>query len=192
MTSYREELRELHRMKDGRALHEALKERLGSDLDPIYETYETPYTVYTVFRAREVIGIVHGVNVPGQGGLIQVFLSADPRTGAIRQVFFQRLESAASRALRSRDYLAQFKDLTLADFYRHDYYRATKSGSVEDKVARIKSPVSDEKGRKDSLASLRGVRKNLILLDIFIYDRRFETVYRETQAALRKASGSGS
>jgi len=95
-----------------------------------------------------VIGIVHGVNVPGQGGLIQVFLSADPRTGAIGQVFFQRLESAASRALRSRDYLAQFKDLTLADFYRHDYYQATKSGSVEDKVARIKSPVSDEKGKR--------------------------------------------
>jgi hypothetical protein len=190
MTTYREELRELRRMKDGRALYEALKERLGGDLDPVYESYETPYTVYTVFKSREVIGIVHGVNVPGQGGLIQVFLSADPRTGAIRQVFFQRLESAAARALRSRDFLAQFRNLTLADFYRHDFSRAADPGRADDKVAQIRSPASDEKGGKDFLASLRGVRKNLILLDIFVYDRKFEAVYREMKAAPGKAKGT--
>ena len=49
---------------------------------PIYETYETPYTVYSVFKGQTKIGIVHGVNVPGKGGVIQVFLSTDPATGA--------------------------------------------------------------------------------------------------------------
>ena len=66
-------------MKDGAALFKGLRARLGSDLDPIYETYETPYTVYSVFKGQTKIGVVHGVNVPGKGGVIQVFLSTDPR-----------------------------------------------------------------------------------------------------------------
>ena len=40
MTSYKEELREFPRLKDGAALFKGLQARLGSDLDPIYETYE--------------------------------------------------------------------------------------------------------------------------------------------------------
>jgi hypothetical protein len=186
MTTYREELRELNRMKDGRALYDALQQRLGSDLDPVYETYETPYTLYTIFKGKEVIGIVHGVNVPGQGGLIQVFVSVDPATGAIRQAFFQRLESVAARALRNKDFLAQFKGLTLADFYGHDFFRVAGPGSGKDRIAQIQSPVTEEKGRKDYQASLRGLRKNLILLDIFVYDRRSEPVYQRMQEALQK------
>jgi hypothetical protein len=191
MTTYREELREFRRFKDGKALYDALKERLGSDLDPVYETYDTPYTVYTIFKGKQVIGIVHGVNVPGQGGVIQVFLSADPQTGNMRQAFFQRLESVAARALRNKDFLAQFRNLTLADFYRHDYYKSVEPGNPDDRVARITSPVSDEKGRKDFEASLRGVRKNLILLDIFVYDRKFEPVYQETRQGLARAGKIG-
>src|SRR5688572_1678312 len=83
MSSYREELKEFPRLEGGRGLFQALEERLGGDLDPIYETYETPYTVYSVFKGRERIGIVHGVNVPGKGGVIQVFLSTDPKTAGI-------------------------------------------------------------------------------------------------------------
>jgi len=184
MTTYKEELRELSRMKDGKSLYEALKKRLGSDLDPVYETYDTPYTVYTVFKGREIIGIVHGVNVPGEGGLIQIFLSTDPKTGAILRVFFQRLESIAARALRSKDFLDQFRQLTLADFYKHDYYQAAEPGSKADRVAQIQSPIAEGKGRKDYEASLRGVRKNLILLDIFIYERKFEPFYQRTLEAL--------
>ena len=188
MTSYREELREFSRMQDGKALYGALKERLGSDLDPVYESYDTPYTVYTVYKGKDVIGFVHGVNVPGQGGLIQIFVSSDPETGAIRKMFFQRLESVAARSLRNRDFLKQFQNLTLADFYRHDYYRLAEPKSPADKVAQIHSPVSDEKGKKDYEATLRGVRKNLILLDIFVYGRGNEPIYRKMQEALRKHS----
>ena len=95
MTTYKEDLNEFPRLKDGTALFKALRERLGSDLDPIYETFETPYSVYSVFQGQNKIGIVHGVNVPGKGGVIQVFLSMDPKTAAIRSFFFQRLESPA-------------------------------------------------------------------------------------------------
>ena len=97
MTTYKEDLKEFPMLKDGTALFSALRERLGSDLDPIYETYATPYTAYSVFKGQDKIGIVHGVNVPGKGGVIQVFLSMDPKTAEIRRFFFQRLESPAGR-----------------------------------------------------------------------------------------------
>jgi len=89
LTTYKEELRDLSRMKGGRELYRELKERIGGDLDPVYETYETPYTVYTIFKGNEVIGYVHGINVPGQGGLIQIFISTDPESGAFAESFFR-------------------------------------------------------------------------------------------------------
>jgi len=187
MTTYKEDLRNLSRMKEGKTLYDSLRERLGSDLDPMYETYETPYTIYTVFKGQGIIGYVHGVNVPGQGGLIQVFLSTDPQTGAIRRAFFQRLESRAARALRSKEFLDQFKSLTLADFYQHEYYKVTEPGSRKDRIALIKNPVADEKAKADFDASLRGVRKNLILLDFFVYGRRFEPIYQQAREAQAKA-----
>ncbi|MBE3123660.1 MAG: hypothetical protein IMZ65_02525, partial [Planctomycetes bacterium] len=141
MTTYREEVHQLDTMKGGREMFDALKERLGSDLDPVYETFETPYSLYTVFRGEEVIGIVHGVNVPGKGGVIQIFLSMDPKTAEIRQFVFQRLESPAAKALRAKEFRTRFEGLTLADFYKHDYYAAADPGSAKDKVGRIESPV---------------------------------------------------
>lgn len=188
MTTYKEDLSEFPRLQDGTALFKALRERLGSDLDPIYETYETPYTVYSVYKGQNKIGIVHGVNVPGKGGVIQVFLSMDPRTAEIKSFFFQRLESPAARQLRSKDFRNQFEGLTLGDFYKHDYYAAVEPSAKADKVAAIKPPALDARGRPDYEASLRGIRKNLILLDFFVYGRRFEPYFeRAKQAAAAKA-----
>jgi hypothetical protein len=191
MTTYKEELNEFPRMKDGAALFKALRERLGSDLDPIYETLQTPYTVYTVFKGSAKIGIVHGVNVPGKGGVIQVFLSLDPATGAIRSFFFQRLESPAAQGLRAKEFRAQFDGLTLADFYKHDYYAVADPGTKADKVAAIKPPKLDSGGRLDYDAALRGMRKNLILLDFFVYGRRFEPYFEKSKSAQKEKSGKG-
>lgn len=190
MTSYREDLKELSKLPDGKALFAGLKDRLGSDLDPIYETYETPYTVYGVFAGKKKIGVVHGVNVPGKGGVIQVFLSTDPDTGAIRRFFFQRLESPAAPALRDKAFRARFEGLTLADFYKHDYYAAADPGNAADKVAAIPAPKLDPAGRPDYDAALRGIRKNLVLLDVFVYGRRNEPFFaRAQEAAAGKAAG---
>ena len=151
MTSYKEELEEFTRLANGRALFSALQERLGSDLDPIYETYETPYTVYEVFKGKERLGVVHGVNVPGKGGVIQVFLWTDPKTAEIKRFFFQRLESAAAKALRSKQFRAQFEGLTLADFYKHDYYAAKQPGAPADKLGRVRLPAVGPEGKADFL-----------------------------------------
>ena len=187
MTTYKEDLNEFPRLKGGAEMFKALRERLGSDLDPIYETYETPYTVYSVFKGQDKIGIVHGVNVPGKGGVIQVFLSLDPKTAAIRNFFFQRLESPAARHLRSREFRSQFEGLTLGDLYKHDYYAAVEPGAKADKVAGIKPPALDPTGRPDYDASLRGIRKNLILLDFFVYGKRFEAFFERARQAAEKA-----
>src|SRR5262249_16333054 len=124
MSTYKEEVRNLSTMADGEQWYQRLRERLGSDLDPVYETFETLYTLYTVFKGQELIGLVHGVNVPGKGGVIQVFLSLDPKSGEIRNFFFQRLESPIAKDLRKKEFREQFKGATLADFYKHDYYQA--------------------------------------------------------------------
>jgi hypothetical protein len=187
MTTYKEELKEFPRMPNGSSLYKGLKARLGSDLDPIYEAYETPYTVYNVFQGSTRIGVVHGVNVPGKGGVIQVFLSLDPATAAIQKFFFQRLESPAARALRDKQFRDQFTGLTLADFYKHDYYAAAEPGAKADKAGAIKPPAIDAAGKPDYQASLRGVRKNLILLDYFVYGRRFEPFFERAQQALAKS-----
>ena len=187
MTTFKEELKEFPRMKDGSALFKGLQSRLGSDLDPIYEAYDTPYTVYSVFQGTTRIGIVHGVNVPGKGGVIQVFLSVDPGTAEIQKFFFQRLESPAASALRANTFRDQFSGLTLADFYKHDYYAAVEPGAKADKVAAIKAPVMDAKAQPDYHASLRGIRKNLILLDYFVYGRRFEPFFERAQQATGKS-----
>jgi hypothetical protein len=185
MTTFKEDLVEFPKLKDGAALFKGLKARLGSDLDPIYETYETAYTVYSVFQGSARIGVVHGVNVPGKGGVIQVFLATDPKTAEIKSFFFQRLESPAAKQLRSKEFRAQFNGLTLADFYKHDYYAATHTSGAADKVAAVKAPAIDPSGRPDYEAALRGLRKNLILLDDFIYGRRFEPFFERAQQALR-------
>ena len=186
MTTFKEELKEFPRLKGGAALYKDLKSRLGSDLDPIYETYDTPYTIYSVFQGANRIGVVHGVNVPGKGGVIQVFLSLDPASAEIQRFFFQRLESPAARQLRSKEFRDQFTGLTLADFYKHDYYAAVDPGAKADKVAAIKPPPIDARGQPDYLASLRGVKKNLILLDFFVYGRRFEPFFERAQQATGK------
>lgn len=189
MTTYKEEARELDKMKNGPELFKNLRGRLGSDLDPVYETYETPYTVYSVFKGSDLIGIVHGVNVPGKGGVIQVFIAAEPATGEIKNFFFQRIESPAAKALKKNEFRAQFNGLTLADFYKHDYFTVAEPASDKDKVGRIAAPDVGEAGKQDYQASLRGIRKNLILLDMFVYGLKYEPYYLRTQESLAKLKG---
>ena len=182
MTSYKEEPKDLSRLKDGERIYKDLKERLGSDLDPLYEALDTPYTVYSVFKGEDLVGQVHGVNVPGKGGVIQVFLSLDPKSGEVRSLFFQRLESPAAKKLRDKEFRGRFAGLSLADFYKHDYYQAVEPGSDKDRVAAIPDPTA---GDPDFPAALRGVRKNLILMDLLVWGRRFEPFHEKAREALK-------
>ncbi len=184
VTSFKEEVRELRQMPGGADLYAGLKERLGGDLDPVYEAFDTPYTVYSVFKDTTRIGYVHGVNVPGRGGVIQVFLATDPQTGEIRDFFFQRIESRAARALKDKQFRARFRSLSLADFYKHDYFVVADPTNPADKLAGLNPPNPEPDLVADFNASLRGIRKNLILLDLFVYERRAEVFYQRTKELL--------
>lgn len=187
MTSYREDAIELSRKPDGREIYEAFKARLGGDLDPVYESFETPFTLYSIFQGDRRIGFVHGVNVPGRGGVIQVFVAMDPDTAAIRKLFFQRLESPGGAALRARAVREQFTGLSLGDFYKHDYYTVAEPGTTSDRIAGLRPPENlPAEALPDWQATLRGLRKNLILLDFFAFERRHEPFYRRAIEALQK------
>ena len=89
-----------------------------------------------------------------------------------------------------KEFRSQFNGLTLADFYKHDYYAAADPGAKGDKVAAIRAPPLEPSGQPDYEASIRGIRKNLILLDMFVYGRRFEPFFeRAKQAVQRKKTG---
>ncbi len=191
MTSYREDVRELPKFPDGPALYEALKARVGGELDPLYEAFDTPYTLYSVFKGETRIGYVHGVNVPGRGGVIQVFVAVDPASAVISKLVFQRLESPGGAALRAKETREQFAGLSLADFYKHDYYATADPGNAADRIAALRRPVAlPEVARPDWDATLRGLRKNLILLDFFAFDRRHEPFYERAEAAKKRPASN--
>jgi hypothetical protein len=186
MTSYREEAQDLPRRSDGKQIYEGLRARIGDDLDAVYEAYDTPYTLYRVFADETLIGLVHGVNVPGQGGVIQVFVSVDPATTAIQSFFFQRIESPAAAALRKKTFRNQFTGLTLADFYKHDFYVVAEPTNDKDRIAAIKPDGVPSAGMVDYQATIRGLRKNLVLLDVFAFDRRSDLYWDRSQQALQQ------
>jgi len=187
MTSYREELREIRRLPDGPAAFQWLQNRLRTDLDPVYEGPDTPYTLYSVFQQDRLLGYVHGVNVPGRGGVIQVFLAVDPETATIVRMFFQRLETPGGAALRDRTTREQFHGLTLADFYMHDYFSVSSPGHPSDKISRLSPPPRlPQESYSDWLATIRGVRKNLILLDLFLFNRRHDPFFERAQQLLNQ------
>ncbi len=49
----------------------------------------------------------------------------------------------------------------------------------------ILASVGEGRQGPDFASSLRGVRKNLILLDMFIYNRRFEPFFQRTAELLK-------
>jgi hypothetical protein len=142
----------------GKELLEQVENRLGDKFTGLYETIDVPYTVYTIFKGKEVLGYIHGINQKGRYGGLQVFLAYDTR-GKITDFYYQKLTSKEAKVMRSRDFAAQFKGLWLADFKNYD---PLSHGGIP---ANIKG----EGG--DFFATLRAVKKNLILMDIFVFGK---------------------
>jgi hypothetical protein len=154
--------------KGGPALLAQIEERLGDKFQGLFETIDVPYTLYEVFKGKDKIGYIHGVNQKGQYGGIQVFVVLD-LDGVIRNFYFQKLTSKYGKELRDRKFGEQFVGLTLKDFYNYDVLTGkTVSPSG---VERIKNPVPE--AEHDFRAALRGAKKNLILVDEFILNNRY-------------------
>lgn len=151
----------------GEKLKKEVEEKLKDVFDPLYESLDVPYSYYTVLKGKDVIGYVHGVNQKGIYGTMQIILATDP-DGKIIGYYYQKISSPEASKFRDKSFTDQFTGLTLADFY--------KSDDPEGKVAAIKDP--SEKSHDDFKATIRGTKKNLILLDTFILNKKYEESYR--------------
>lgn len=146
----------------GQPLLEKIEKRLGDKFRGLYETMDVPYTLYDIYRNKEIVGYIHGVNQKGEYGGIQVFLALD-KAGTVKAFYIQKLTSRAARDLRSKEFGAQFEGLALKDFAAYD--PAAAAGAPE----KLKAPA---KAGKDFQAVLRAVKKNLILLDEFVFSKK--------------------
>lgn len=148
--------------RGGEALLGKIETRLGDRFRGIYETIDVPYTIYEIFAGKKKIGYIHGVNQKGQFGGIQVFLSLDLE-GKIMAFYIQKMTSKYAGKLRDAKFGRQFIGLTLKDFDLYDVV----SGKASGKVKSINNPAPEAEA--DFRAALRSTKKNLILMDEFVY-----------------------
>jgi hypothetical protein len=148
--------------RGGEALLQRIEARIGDRFRGIYETIDVPYTIYEIFAGKKKIGYIHGVNQKGQFGGIQVFLSLDLE-GKIMAFYIQKMTSKYAGKLRDAKFGRQFIGLSLRDFERYDVISGKASGKVE----AIKNPATE--AASDFRAALRATKKNLILMDEFVY-----------------------
>ena len=148
----------------GEELAKEIEAKLKDKLEPRYESLDVPYAYYTVLSRKETIGYVHGVNQKGMYGGLQLILATDPN-GKILDFYYQKISSPESKRFRDKQFTKQFVGLTLAEFYKQDLTK------------KIKDP--SKKSAEDYLATLRGLKKNLILHDEFklnnTYDKHFHS-----------------
>ena len=152
--------------KGGQPMLDRIEQRLGDRFHGLYETIDVPYTLYEIFRGKETIGYIHGVNQKGQYGGIQVFLSLD-MNGVIKSFYFQKMTSKEAALMRSPAFGSQFIGLSLKDF---EWYDVKAGRAKQGPVAVIKNPAQG--AEQDFRAALRAVKKNLILMDEFVYGKK--------------------
>jgi len=149
----------------GQKLFETVEARLGDKFKGIYETIDVPYTIYEIYAGKKKVGYIHGVNEKGQFGGIQVFLVLD-LNGTIKGFYIQKMTSQYAGKLRDANFGKQFVGLTLKDF---DQYNVA-SGKGSGKVEAIKNPAPE--AETDFKAALRATKKNLILMDEFVFSAK--------------------
>jgi hypothetical protein len=146
----------------GEPLLRRVEKRLGDRFHGLYETIDVPYTIYEIHSGKKRIGYIHGVNQKGQFGGIQVFAALDLE-GRITSFYIQKMTSQWAKALRDAQFGRQFIGLTVKDFETYDPVTGKGSG----KVPGIRNPAPE--AETDFRAALRGLKKNLVLMDEFVF-----------------------
>jgi hypothetical protein len=131
----------------GTALYEKVAMELGDRLDPVYESIDVPYSFYDVLKGKEVIAHIHGVNQKGKYGGMQLIIATD-LNGKITAFFYQKMSSPEAGVFMNKQFTSKFIGLTLEDFVKGNLNIADPS----------------KKSEYDFRATIRGLKKNLILL----------------------------
>jgi len=108
------------------------------------------------------------VNQKGMYGGMQLIL-ATGLDGVIIDFYYQKISSPEAKKFRDKDFTQQFHGLSLMDFY---------NGEDSD-LAQIQDP--SQNSSDDFNATLRGLRKSLILLDEFMLDSRYDEYFKKTR-----------
>ena len=148
--------------RGGEPMLKRVESRLGDSFHGLYETIDVPYTIYEIYSKKQLIGYIHGVNQKGQFGGIQVFVCLDLK-GRIKSFYIQKMTSQYAKAMRDAKFGSQFSGLTIKDFDQYDVLTGKAAGKIE----AIKNPAPEAEA--DFKAALRATKKNLILMDEFVY-----------------------
>jgi hypothetical protein len=160
-TNYKTEFISIKEHGD-KELAEEIEAKLKDKLDPVYESLDVPYAYYTVLQKKEILGYVHGVNQKGTYGGLQLILATDPN-GVVKDFYYQKINSPEAKKFRDKEFTGQFIKLSLADFYNKDLTK------------KIKDP--SQNNAADYLATLRGIKKNLVLQDEFKLENRYDKYF---------------
>jgi hypothetical protein len=145
----------------GQQLMATIEAKMRDKLRGLQERIDAPYDVYVVYEGNKKIGYIHGVDQKGIFGDIQIFLALDLE-GRIRKLHIQEMAGEHAGKLRAAAFTDQFTGLTLADLEQYD----VGTGKATGKVAAIKNPAPE--AERDFKRILRGVKKNLLLMDEFV------------------------
>ncbi len=141
----------------GAPLKEELETKLGDKFDEVYETVDVPYAYYSVLKGTNVIGRMHGVNQKGKYGGMQLIISTG-LDGRIVHFYYQKISSPEAKKFRADNFTKQFIGLSLEDFMN--------SAVPDGKIGKIKDPT--EKSAEDFKSTIRGLKKNVLMLDQFV------------------------
>lgn len=153
--------------KGGAALLTKIEQRLGDNFQGLYETADVPYTMYQIYKGKELIGYIHGVNQKGKYGGIQVFLALD-KDGIIKAFYIQKITSPNAKKFRDPAFGKQFVGLSLRDFYEYDVKKGVTA--FDTRISKIANP---DLKTDDFKVILRAVKKNLILIDEFMMGNQY-------------------
>lgn len=148
--------------RGGAPLLKKIENRLGASYLPLYAPIDVPYTLYEIYRDKKKIGYIHGVNQKGQFGGIQVFMAQD-LSGRIKTFYLQKITGNSASKFREAKFSKKFEGVTLKDFDLFDPVRAKGSG----RIAEIVNPSPELE--TDFYGILRGLKKNLVLMDEFVF-----------------------
>jgi hypothetical protein len=140
----------------------AIVAQLDERFRAIYDPLSVPYTIYEIYRGDEKVGYIHGVNQKGQFGGLQVFVALD-LAGTIRSFYIQKMVGRSVAKFRDGQFGKAFIGISLKDFQKYDPVAGKGSGPL----AAIANPAPDME--TDFYGVLRALKKNLVLMDVFIY-----------------------
>ena len=146
----------------GDSLLRKVQSRLGDNYLALYAPIDVPYTLYVIYNGTRKVGYIHGVNQKGQFGGIQVFMAQD-LTGRIKTFYIQKITGPSAGKLRDDKFYKKFIGCSLRDFDSYDPASAKGSG----RIAEISNPAPEMV--TDFHGILRGLKKNLVLMDEFVF-----------------------